>query len=190
MSYLHTYSLSVCLGLSACASGPDELTMAPGPVTVAVAEAGTPDAMPPASVLDHAPVVVVVTGGMNATPDPGFAPAGPATDAGARAPQATDAEASLPTSMLDAAGTGQGATLIDAALGVPASDAAASDARSPTPDARATDPAPEAGAACEASRCDNYCGLAQRCCNAQQECACLSLFRTCTLPSLPRPGLP
>jgi hypothetical protein len=191
MAYRHTYSLSVCLGLFACASGPDELAMAPGPVVVAVAEAGTPDSSPPTAVADPGPApVVVVTGGDDTTPDPGF---GPAADASTTRPtQATTdaAQASLPTSTVDAGGTGQGATLIDATVSVPAVDAAASDARSPSTDARAADAAPEAAPACEVSRCDNYCGLARRCCNAEQECACLSLLRTCTLPSLPRPGLP
>lgn len=41
-----------------------------------------------------------------------------------------------------------------------------------------------AAAQCQPQSCTNSCGLAARCCNARGQCACMSLLRTCTLPSL------
>lgn len=108
---------------------------------------------------------------------------------------------------LDASGSGQGATTKDTAVGQ-ASNPQPTDAGSATADTgsvasdastgptassdAATAPKPvdagytppEAGPMCQVATCTNYCGLARRCCNASNQCACMSLFGSCTLPSL------
>jgi hypothetical protein len=117
----------------------------------------------------------------------------------------TSDASSVGTSAPDSSGSGQGGASTDSAVTPPsnpqpveAGSLTTSDAGAPSRDAGTSSPLdagspkpvdagyvpPEAAPMCQASACTNYCGLARRCCNTSNKCACMSLLGTCTLPSL------
>ena len=177
----------VCTVLSGCAAGVMGDDIDPSSPAVAeqqssaapVIEAGSPFASDvvsgaaQSSVL--APVVVVTVPASSQDAGAAAAPASTSTtplDAGI--PMVALPEASLPSATVDAASARDSATSTTDGAATSSTDAA-NEASAPPPSAPSCNPA----------QCDNECFLLQRCCNAQNQCACFSVLRgTCSLPSL------
>jgi hypothetical protein len=187
-----TWTAVLCVALLGCAAGVEVLDSTDDPATdgvplpdasaaAAAANPGFPAATPALVSHDAAgfggsdlpPVVVVVidaaTGGWSTPDTAGSGQGGPATDSAVSQP--------ANSSPRDA--------------GSSTADASTAPAPTPTPIDAGSAPKPvdagtqpEAAPMCQAATCTNYCGLARRCCNASSQCACMSLFGNCTLPSL------
>jgi hypothetical protein len=166
----------VCVALFGCAVGvsgdPDQLAdLAPDTAGALAFDAGanspliqTPqtNSPPPTSAISTPPV----SPGTSSS----IAPVSSSLDAAvASAPpsSATHLDASTP-SLLDSGTSSSGTSNT-------------SDAGSARQDASTT---PVSAPMCNPLKCNNNCALLPRCCNEQNECACRSLFGTCSLPSL------
>lgn len=175
MLHLHRKFLGfACAGLLGCALGAagddDEPTGEFAPDTTraeaAIASALVSDAAAP---LIQAPTNVV-SPSTAASPSP----AAVALDGGT--------QASLPPSLSSSVDAAVSSTSRDASTTGNDAAAAVVDASTPSRDA-GTKPVVSAPM-CSPLTCNNNCLLLPRCCNDNNECACLAPFGTCSLPSL------
>ena len=188
-----TWTALVCVALLGCATGVEDLDWVDEPVVDGVPVVDASTAPPPIIPSDPGtapvipPIVINYDSGSPWSSDPG--------------PTSTS-DAAAGGSTPDSSGSGQGGASTDAATSQPVTPPATADAATggSTPPDAGTPPSssldagtkpvdagytpPEAAPMCQASTCTNYCALARRCCNASNQCACMSLLGTCTLPSL------